>query len=267
MLNLKNLSYVIGIVGTEIAATPTKIIDACTKFNNYLNKYLNVNSQIKVMPDSNTLINELKNGSIQLGFVTNPVDYINIKKQVNITPIVKPKKDGESTYKSYILVRKDSGINNLNDLKGKTFAYCDKCSLSGYIFPDLLIKSKLKISIESFFSKFYKTPKAYDSILAVYYKQADATAVSDLTYDASYTIQPRLKIALKTIEVSEPYEYGPFFHNNVKDHSRLERFKNELINMENNLEANQILMLLRISGYTPAKDSDYHKIRALLNKK
>jgi len=44
-----------------------------------------------------------------------------------------------TTYKSQILVRSDSGITDLNGLKGKKFAFVDPISASGYLFPTLLI--------------------------------------------------------------------------------------------------------------------------------
>jgi phosphonate transport system substrate-binding protein len=43
--------------------------------------------------------------------------------------------DNTSTDHGLIFVRKDSGIRNVRHMKGKRFAYVDKATTAGYIFP------------------------------------------------------------------------------------------------------------------------------------
>ena len=57
-----------------------------------------------------------------------------------------------TTYNSQILVRSDSGINDLNGLKGKTFAFADALSASGYVFPTLTVKNKTGQDPKTFFA-------------------------------------------------------------------------------------------------------------------
>lgn len=49
-------------------------------------------------------------------------------------------KKGETTYKSQFLVRKDSGIKSLEDIKGRKVAFVEPGSTSGYLFPASLLK-------------------------------------------------------------------------------------------------------------------------------
>src|SRR5947209_18154670 len=58
-----------------------------------------------------------------------------------------------TTYKSQILVKADSGINSLADLKGKKFAFVDALSASGYVYPTLVVKNKTGQERETFFSQ------------------------------------------------------------------------------------------------------------------
>ena len=48
---------------------------------------------------------------------------------------------GSPTYNGQIIVRKDSGINKLSDLKGKSFARPDPLSTSGWTIPMLSLRS------------------------------------------------------------------------------------------------------------------------------
>jgi phosphonate transport system substrate-binding protein len=57
-----------------------------------------------------------------------------------------------TTYNSQILVQTASGINDLNGLKGKRFAFVDPLSASGYLFPSLLVKNKTGQEPKTFFS-------------------------------------------------------------------------------------------------------------------
>lgn len=48
---------------------------------------------------------------------------------------------GSSVYNGQIIVRADSGINSLTDLKGKTFCRPDPLSTSGWIIPSITLKA------------------------------------------------------------------------------------------------------------------------------
>lgn len=57
-----------------------------------------------------------------------------------------------TVYYSQILVRADSGINDVSGLKGKKFAFVDTLSASGYLFPLLKIKEKGGADPKTFFA-------------------------------------------------------------------------------------------------------------------
>jgi phosphonate transport system substrate-binding protein len=81
-----------------------------------------------------------------------------------------------TTYKSQILVRKDSGITDLNGLKGKKFAFVDPISASGYLFPTLLVKNKTGQDPKTFFSQTIFAGGHDKAALAVYSGQVDGAA-------------------------------------------------------------------------------------------
>ncbi|GIW22853.1 MAG: hypothetical protein KatS3mg068_1860 [Candidatus Sericytochromatia bacterium] len=74
-----------------------------------------------------------------------------------------------------IIVRKDSNINTLKDLKGKRFAFGDPISTSSHIFPKmLLIKNGINPDTDFVNVLFAGT---HDSVvLSVYNKKVDAGA-------------------------------------------------------------------------------------------
>src|SRR5712692_2252511 len=81
-----------------------------------------------------------------------------------------------TTYKSQILVRSDSGITDLNGLKGKKFSFVDPISASGYLFPTLLVKNKTGQDPKTFFGSTIFAGSHDKSVLAVYSGQVDGAA-------------------------------------------------------------------------------------------
>jgi phosphonate transport system substrate-binding protein len=81
-----------------------------------------------------------------------------------------------TTYKSQILVRSDSGITDLNGLKGKKFAFVDPISASGYLFPTLLVKSKTGQDPKTFFGSTIFAGGHDKAALAVYQGTVDGAA-------------------------------------------------------------------------------------------
>jgi phosphonate transport system substrate-binding protein len=81
-----------------------------------------------------------------------------------------------TTYKSQILVRSDSGITDLNGLKGKKFAFVDPISASGYLFPTLLVKNKTGQDPKTFFGSTIFAGGHDKAALAVYQGTVDGAA-------------------------------------------------------------------------------------------
>ncbi len=109
-----------------------------------------------------------------------------------------------TTYESQILVRADSGINDLNGLKGKRFAFVDALSASGYVFPTLTIKNKTGQEPKTFFSQTTFAGGHPQAALAVLNKQVDGAATF---IDARLQLQatvPDIMTTLKRIDTSGP---------------------------------------------------------------
>ncbi len=57
------------------------------------------------------------------------------ERQLGTVPLVRPDfVTGGTTARSYIFVRKDSGIRRLSDMMGKRFVFVDKISATGYLY-------------------------------------------------------------------------------------------------------------------------------------
>lgn len=88
------------------------------------------------------VVEGLGSGQVDFGIIP-PLAYVLANKESDAKVILTAlNKEGEATYRSQYLVRDDSNINELKDVKGKKVAFVDPSSTSGYLFPGADMISK-----------------------------------------------------------------------------------------------------------------------------
>src|ERR1700704_1719142 len=92
-----------------------------------------------------------------------------------VEPIVVPQEnDGSTYYYSVLVVRADSGIQTLDDMKGHSLAWADPNSTSGYLIPSATLKAKrIKLDDGAYFSKTGFSGGHEQGVVAVLNKQYD----------------------------------------------------------------------------------------------
>jgi phosphonate transport system substrate-binding protein len=93
-----------------------------------------------------------------------------------VEPVVVPQeKDGSTYYYSVMVVRADSGIKTLADMKGHSLAWADPNSTSGYLIPSATLKTKgINLADGAYFSKTGFSGGHEQGVVAVLNKQYDA---------------------------------------------------------------------------------------------
>lgn len=110
-----------------------------------LSKELGIPVKVHISTNYNTMVEALKSKKIDVAFIS-PVSYVIAHDQGAAEVLLKSKgylvdNQGNKTnqlidyYRSQIVVKKNSKIKNLKDLKGKTIGLQDVESTSGYIYP------------------------------------------------------------------------------------------------------------------------------------
>ena len=81
------------------------------------------------------VVEGLGSGQVDFGFIP-PLSYVLANSESNAQVIMTAlRSDGMPYYKSQFVARKDGRIDSLEDLRGKTIAFVDPSSTSGYLFP------------------------------------------------------------------------------------------------------------------------------------
>lgn len=121
----------------------------------YLSKKLNRPVELRTVDSWEGLAKSLANGETDLALM-GPWGYVLANHQAGVQVISTILYDGKPEYFAITVTSPKSGINTLTDLKGKTFAFGDKGSTSGYLIPlhHFMIQG---IDPEKYFSKVIHT--------------------------------------------------------------------------------------------------------------
>ena len=132
-----------------------------------------------IATDYNGIIEALRSRKLDVAYL-GPFSYVLASSVANVEAfaVAETKKSGRSFYKSLIITRKESGLQSLEQLKGRTMAFVDPSSASGHLFPSAGLQ-KLNIDPNKYFSRVIFSGSHDASILAVANKKVDAAAVAD----------------------------------------------------------------------------------------
>ncbi len=85
--------------------------------------------------DFTAMIEAMRFGNLEVSKF-GPFSYILAAERANAEAIVQgAMRRFEPTYQSFVITRDDTGIDSVEDLEGRSFAWVDPASTSGYLFP------------------------------------------------------------------------------------------------------------------------------------
>ncbi len=196
----------------------------------------------------------------------NTFNYVLAHEKYGVEVALVTVRYGSTSYKGQIIVRADSGIKSLADLKGKVMCWVDPNSTSGYIVPRILLKAN-GIDPDKDFAKTIEAGSHNNVVTQVYNGECDAGA----TYvDARSSVEkdiPDVKEKVVVLATTEdiPNDNVSF----IKDFPKESRDKivNALLEISKSEEGKQALNeLYEIEGLEPADDSFYDGFRVMLSK-
>jgi phosphonate transport system substrate-binding protein len=152
----------------------------------YIEEQTGVHFEIVIFPTYDDLVKEVSGGYVQFAAVSG-ANFL--KLQAENAPMrylsTSLRQYGEKKndyYTGYIIVRKDSGIKNFSQLRGKKFAFVDVDSASGYKMP-IAYMARQNLDPKTFFKKFFFMGDHDEVIKALKNRHVDGGATWEVSYD------------------------------------------------------------------------------------
>lgn len=205
-------------------------------------------------------------GKVDVGWLP-PLPYVIAHDQYDVEVVLTTVRNKSTDYWAFIIARTDTGINKLEDLKGKRFAYGDPVSTSGTIYPKHLIRTS-GYDPETFFSDVIYAGAHDKVVMAVYNKQVDGGAiyggvVSDArekVVDSINDVMEKTHVIAKSITIPND---TVSVRKGLPDEI-VKKVTDGLIRVAESDEGRMAVMsLYGIDGFVRAKDSDYDSVRAV----
>ena len=227
----------------------------------YLEEKLKISVEIKDRKTYAEINSLMESGLIDIAFV-GAMPYIEGHDKFGMELLVAPQVFSETKFHSYIIVSKDSPIENFDELKGKSFVFTDPMSNTGNFVPTYML-AKMGETPDSYF-KNYTYSYAHDkSIRLVSKKIVDGAAVSSIIWKYINRIDPVMTSKIKVIEESPPYGIPPVVMRPGLNLLLKNKIKEIFLNAHKGKKGKEILKGMMIDKFVNIDDSAYDSIREM----
>ena len=104
----------------------------------YLSQHTGRSWELVVSASYEPAVEQLCSGAVAAAYL-GPFTYLRAHERCAAEPVVRLQTGGHATYRSYIMVRKDSSITSLADLRGKRIGFGAPLSTSSHMMPRVML--------------------------------------------------------------------------------------------------------------------------------
>lgn len=226
----------------------------------YLSAKLGRKVTLRTVDTWEGLAKSLANGETDMALM-GPWGYVLANHEASAQAISTILYDGKPEYHAIFITHPDSGINSVNDLKGRTFAFGDKGSTSGYLIPLHYFMTQ-GINPDSYFSKVLN---AKHQAIETQVTQGVLDAGADYNRNRNAMIEQGLIKAerSKVIWQSAPLPNDAFAVSSTlyADKPLVSKLQTTLANVGQELKNNPALLPAHYTGFVGSNNSVYKPIR------
>jgi phosphonate transport system substrate-binding protein len=245
---------------------PTDLLAAGEEFGRVLGQMVGIAVRVTVASDYAAVVEALRNQTADLAFL-HPAGYVLANREAKARIVAKNQWHGKTTFTSRIYVRRDSGIKTLEDLRGKTMAFVDPASSSGYVYPMVLLIQKGLVKNrdpKTFFREVTFAGSHDASMRALLNGHVDAIASFDMAPE-QYLKDPAERERLIVVAESPPIPEAGIAAREKLDPAIVVKVREALLKIGGPSHAALLKRLYDIDGFEPAEDREYDPVRAAID--
>jgi phosphonate transport system substrate-binding protein len=214
--------------------------------------------EVRIAQDYEQHIEDIGNDRLDIALL-GPAPYVVMRDRYGPKPLLaRLEVNGRPELMGHIVVREDSQLRSLEDLRDHGFAFGDPRSTMSSLVPRYLL---LRVGIrERDFGFVLRLPGHQDVALAVLSGDVDAGAVKQEVLEA-YRAQ-----GLRSIAQSPPISEHLLVARNGLDPALVARLRDSLLEMGQQPEGRRVMQGLQpgVTGLVPVRDEDYASMREVL---
>jgi len=251
-----------GLIPSEDA---DKLIADSQPFIKELEKNIGLPIKPYVAIDYSAVIEALKSNQLEIAFL-GPASYVLAKDKVGcpIDAVARGvmAQTGKSSYQMYLITQPKSNIYDIQDLKGRTFAFVDPASTSGNFMPRYVF-SRNHIDPEKDFKSIYYSGTHQASLIAVKEGKVDAGCIASEVYDLAIERGQMKESDVRVFYRSQPIPGSPFVVRTNLPKELQDKLREGFLN----LKGVRFGKLGVVNEMDPATDADYDIVRTLVELK
>jgi len=231
----------------------------------YLSQKMEMNVIVEIMANYGEISIAFQEDRADAGFFGS-FSYVLTHVKSGIEPIARPEwLDGSSTYRGYIFVRKDSGIETVEDMKGKSLVLVDKATTAGYIFQRYYLKYYGINSMNDYFSRISYARSHDAAAWAVYSGEADIGGAKNHIFNSLEEKYPDFKKQMLILaESPEVPSNGLAVRKDLNPALKL-RLKTLLLGLHETDEGRKVLKNFEAIRFVETTDDDYEVLYNMVN--
>ena len=237
---------------------PQEMLRIYQPFADYLSKEIGISVKFTPVVDYAATVEGLAAGKLDMVWYGGFTSVQAAGRAKGARRVIMRKEDAE--FKSLFITRKDTGIRELKDLKGKTFSFGSVSSTSGHLMPRYYLL-KGGINPEKDFSRF-SFSGAHDATAAwVEAGRVDAGALNFLVWDKLVETKKVDTGKVVIFWTTPPYVDYVWTVRGGLDKGLVEKISKAFLKLDyKKPQDKKLLDLHRTKGYIAAKDADWKGI-------
>jgi phosphonate transport system substrate-binding protein len=245
---------------------PTDLLDAGEEFGRVLGGLVGTPVRVTVASDYAAVIEALRNQTADLAFV-HPAGYVLANREAKARIVAKNQWHGKTTFTARFYVRKDSGIKTLEDLRGKTMAFVDPASSSGYIYPMVMLIQRGLVrnrDPKTFFREVMFAGSHDASMRALLNGHVDSIVSFDMARE-QYLKDPAQRESIAFVAETPAIPEAGIAAREKLDAATFAKVREALLKIGGPQHAALLKRLYDIDGFEPAEDREYDSVRAAVD--
>ena len=242
---------------------PDKLIGDIDAIIDYLEEEMGAPVKGFVAQDHAAAVEALRNGEADISFMGG-LPYVLAHAETGAQVILAELYRGKPNYHGRIFVRKDSGIEKVEDLRGRSIAFADPISESGYLYPlEIFVGAgllKRGQDPHDFFGQVYFAGGYQQAIQAVAEGFVDAAGVSIY---ALMLLPPDQQSKVRSIALTPPIPSHAVIARKGIDPALRDAFVAAMLKLNRPEHRYLLKHVYGPEGYVRAQPADYERVADL----